>query len=242
MLPMSRSSSSGRSSITRAASPKHDGEAERGQQVAAGADGRAAPRAPGPAWTAASGRLTTPPVATARRGALGPRRASRGARPRRSRTAPRRSSAAGGPSKTSRPARSPARGPRSAARSSTWWRVAMTVMPRLRGDPPQRLHDQRAVGQVEARHRLVGEHEPRLLGQDLGDGHALLLAAGERVGALPCAVEQATWSRHRRASRGRRVEVTARAPPTAASRAGAAAGRRARCRSRAGACTRLNCW
>src|SRR5690606_17709397 len=37
-------------------------------------------------------------------------------------------------------------------------------------------------GRVEARYGLVGEHHRRLLGQRPRDAHALLLAAGERVG------------------------------------------------------------
>ena len=40
-----------------------------------------------------------------------------------------------------------------------------------------------AQRRVEGRHRLVGEHQLGLLHQRPGDGHALLLAAGERVGA-----------------------------------------------------------
>ena len=45
----------------------------------------------------------------------------------------------------------------------------------LRRDPTERLHDRGAIGHIEARHGLVTQDEPRLLGEDLGDGHPLLL-------------------------------------------------------------------
>jgi hypothetical protein len=63
--------------------------------------------------------------------------------------------------------------------------------PRRHGDPAQCLHHQAAVAQIEAGHGLVSQHDGRLLGQDFGDGHSLLLAAGQRIGALPDPVEEA---------------------------------------------------
>jgi hypothetical protein len=63
--------------------------------------------------------------------------------------------------------------------------------PRFAGHPAQRVHDQRGVGDVEARDGLVGQDELGCLGEDLGDGHALLLAPGERVGALPRSFQEA---------------------------------------------------
>ena len=43
---------------------------------------------------------------------------------------------------------------------------------------------------IEARDRLVGKDDPRLLGQDARDRDALLLAAGELVGTLIGFVEK----------------------------------------------------
>ncbi len=51
-------------------------------------------------------------------------------------------------------------------------------------DPLQRVHDDAGVARVERRDGLVGEDDARLLHQGTGDGDALLLAAGEALGAL----------------------------------------------------------
>src|SRR3989441_1386714 len=53
------------------------------------------------------------------------------------------------------------------------------------------LHDGMARGRVEAGDRLVGEHEVGLLHQRARDTDALLLAAGEGVGALERAIRDA---------------------------------------------------
>src|SRR6185503_7635607 len=46
----------------------------------------------------------------------------------------------------------------------------------------QQVDDLRLDGDVEGRHRLVGDDEPRVHGQGAGDTDALSLAAGELVG------------------------------------------------------------
>ena len=51
-------------------------------------------------------------------------------------------------------------------------------------------HHRVAQRRVERRYRLVGEDQPRPLHEGAGDGDALLLAAGEGVGAALAAVAQ----------------------------------------------------
>ena len=52
------------------------------------------------------------------------------------------------------------------------------------GNPHQIVHDLPGQLDVEAGDRLVGEKDPRLLRQRARNRDALLLAAGEAVGAL----------------------------------------------------------
>ena len=52
-------------------------------------------------------------------------------------------------------------------------------------DAQQQFQDAGAAGRVQAGHRLIGDDEFGLLGQRAGDRDPLLLAAAERVGALP---------------------------------------------------------
>ena len=65
------------------------------------------------------------------------------------------------------------------------------------GGRVQEPDDLLAVGPVERAGRFVGEAEPRLLQQGTADGHALLLAAGEPVGAEVGAAAQAEQLEHR---------------------------------------------
>ena len=51
-------------------------------------------------------------------------------------------------------------------------------------DVGQRVHHQLGVQRVQRCDRLIRKHDPRLLHQRPGDGDALLLAAGEGVGAV----------------------------------------------------------
>ncbi len=51
-------------------------------------------------------------------------------------------------------------------------------------DPLQRVHDDAGVARVERGDGLVGEDDARLLDEGAGDGDALLLSAGEALGAL----------------------------------------------------------
>ena len=79
-------------------------------------------------------------------------------------------------------------------------------------------HDARGL-RIEARHRLVGQDHGRLLRQRAGDADALLLAAGELIGARACAlcVKLDALAGIPSRSRRRASETTAarRAPTTA---------------------------
>ena len=66
----------------------------------------------------------------------------------------------------------------------------MTVRPSLRVEVAQDLHHPARRDRVERGHRLVGQDDLGLLHQGAGDGAALLLAAGERVGPLGGVVGQ----------------------------------------------------
>jgi len=70
----------------------------------------------------------------------------------------------------------------------------------LMGDFAEELHHLSAPVAVERGGGFVGKDEAGLVGQRAGDGHALLLAAGEGVGRL-----SARWPRLSR--RPRRVAV-----------------------------------
>src|SRR5690554_363054 len=56
---------------------------------------------------------------------------------------------------------------------------------------PEQFHHLAARAGVEAGHRLVGQHDLGVLHQHAGDGHALLLAPGEGVGATRRQMRQA---------------------------------------------------
>ena len=57
-------------------------------------------------------------------------------------------------------------------------------MPKCFVDAQKRVHHDLGVARVERGDRLVGEDDVRLLHQRAGDRDALLLTAGELVGAL----------------------------------------------------------
>jgi hypothetical protein len=58
----------------------------------------------------------------------------------------------------------------------------------LAADPMKVLEYPDGSGRVEARDRLIGEHDLRLLGHGARDADALLLPAGKLVGAVECPV------------------------------------------------------
>ena len=51
-------------------------------------------------------------------------------------------------------------------------------------DLAQGLHDQPRIARIERCDGLIGEDQLGILDQGAGNGHALLLAAGQRIGAL----------------------------------------------------------
>ena len=51
-------------------------------------------------------------------------------------------------------------------------------------DRPESIHDQRGIARVERCDRLISQQDLGFLSESPGDGNALLLAPGERVGAL----------------------------------------------------------
>ena len=57
-------------------------------------------------------------------------------------------------------------------------------MPSSRLSLPEQVHHLAAGARVEIARRLVGQQDRRLVGQRAGDGHALLLAAGELRGMV----------------------------------------------------------
>ena len=68
------------------------------------------------------------------------------------------------------------------------WVITTMVIPRSLPQAPEDLHHFVAGRRVEVAGGLVGEQERRLRDQRAGNGHALLLAAGELVGMMVRAV------------------------------------------------------
>ena len=84
----------------------------------------------------------------------------------------------------------------------------MIVHPSSRASLLEQRHHLAARVLVERRRRLVGEHQLRLMDQPAGDGDALLLPAGERLGLVVDAVPQAEPREQvARSGRGRRPSV-----------------------------------
>ena len=137
-------------------------------------------------------------------------------------------SSAVAPSKTIRPSFKPTTRSAYSRVSSRVCKLTSAVMPSSRQTRLRISSTTRDSFGIEARHRLVGQDNRRLLHQGSRDGDALLFAAGQFVGALVGVIEQAdTLQVNQRAA----ALVLGKNPQrTAPSRLITQARRRARCR------------